>query len=251
MSLRGLLKTVASLSEYGDLKSRLLDGKGPAGVTLLDAAKPPLLAALWREARRPFLVVTARPEAARQLHDQLSVYNGPDASIQLLPEPDYLPYERLASDKSTVQQRLDVLAGLAGAVQRPPPLIVASAYAVASTSIHPRRFLEATMTVSRGGRIELIELLRRWQALGYEMEDTVEVPGAMSRRGGIVDVFPPIYDRPAPDRAPGRHGGEHTPLRPRHPALRGAGAVHHDRPGHGDVALGARRSPGRIGPARL
>ena len=33
-------------------------------------------------------------------------------------------------------------------------------------------------------------LLERWAALGYRMERTTEVPGTMSRRGGIVDIFP-------------------------------------------------------------
>ena len=197
MSLPGLFSLLERLDGYGDLKSRLLEADGAAGATLPDAAKPLLLAALWREAGRPLLVVTARPEAARRLHDQLSVYLGADPSIQLLPEPDYLPYERLASDRSTVQQRLEVLAGLAGAVERPPPVVVASAYAVAAKSIHPRRFLEATLTISRGDRVDPMELLRRWESLGYQIEDAVEVPGAMSRRGGILDIYPPISDQPA------------------------------------------------------
>ena len=41
-----------------------------------------------------------------------------------------------------------------------------------------------------------LELLRRWLSMGYEVEDVVEVPGQMSRRGGIVDVFPPCSQLP-------------------------------------------------------
>ncbi|MFC1920638.1 transcription-repair coupling factor [Chloroflexota bacterium] len=33
--------------------------------------------------------------------------------------------------------------------------------------------------------------------MGYELEDTVEIPGTMSHRGGIIDIFPPTSDLPA------------------------------------------------------
>ena len=32
--------------------------------------------------------------------------------------------------------------------------------------------------------------------MGYEVEDVVEVPGQMSKRGGIIDVFPPCSQLP-------------------------------------------------------
>ena len=39
--------------------------------------------------------------------------------------------------------------------------------------------------------------MKRWQSLGYTVESTVEIPGTMSRRGGIIDIFPPTSDMPA------------------------------------------------------
>ncbi|GAI34370.1 unnamed protein product, partial [marine sediment metagenome] len=35
------------------------------------------------------------------------------------------------------------------------------------------------------------------QEMGYEMEDTVEVPGTIARRGGIIDIFPVCSQSPA------------------------------------------------------
>ena len=197
MKLTGLIPLLDGLPEYGSLKRTLLNGEsGAVTATLADAAKPLLLTTLWQEAQRPVVVVTARPESARQLYDQISLHYGDDQAVQLLPEPDFLPYERLVSDRTTVQQRIEVLAGLVGVVSGPSPLVIASAYAVASRTVDPVRFRESTVTVSRGDRVSLLELLRRWQALGYEMEDAVEVPGSMSRRGGILDIYPPTYQQP-------------------------------------------------------
>ena len=44
--------------------------------------------------------------------------------------------------------------------------------------------------------IEPLKLLGRWETMGYRMENMVEVPGTISHRGGIVDIFPPTSDMP-------------------------------------------------------
>ncbi len=40
-------------------------------------------------------------------------------------------------------------------------------------------------------------MLARWQSMGYQRENAVEVPGTVSRRGGIVDIFSPANEFPA------------------------------------------------------
>jgi len=48
-----------------------------------------------------------------------------------------------------------------------------------------------------GIEIEPFDLLARWQAMGYKLENTVDVPGTVSHRGGIVDIYPPTSEMPA------------------------------------------------------
>ena len=38
--------------------------------------------------------------------------------------------------------------------------------------------------------------MSKWEAMGYQTENLVEVPGTMSRRGGILDIYPPNSDYP-------------------------------------------------------
>ena len=45
--------------------------------------------------------------------------------------------------------------------------------------------------------IDPLQLAARWQDIGYEFENVVEIPGTMSRRGGIVDIFSPDNEFPA------------------------------------------------------
>jgi transcription-repair coupling factor (superfamily II helicase) len=69
--------------------------------------------------------------------------------------------------------------------------VVTSALAIMNKTIPHRDFVAACHVLEPGMAADPLELLRRWQSMGYEMEDAVEIPGQMSRRGGIIDVFPP------------------------------------------------------------
>jgi len=58
-------------------------------------------------------------------------------------------------------------------------------------------FIAGCHTIGVGTEIEPLELIGKWQDIGYRIENMVEVPGAVSRRGGIVDIYPPTSDLPA------------------------------------------------------
>ncbi|GAH48261.1 unnamed protein product, partial [marine sediment metagenome] len=45
--------------------------------------------------------------------------------------------------------------------------------------------------------VEPFKLLSQWEAMGYRMESIVEVPGSISHRGGIIDIYPPTSNLPA------------------------------------------------------
>ena len=83
---------------------------------------------LWLQSQAPTLVLTPRAEDSRRLHDQLATYAGETAPVYLLPEPEVLPFERLAVDARTVNQRLVALSSLSSWQQgaRSAPLVIAS-----------------------------------------------------------------------------------------------------------------------------
>ena len=132
MPLKGVLSTVNAHPGF----LRLLEGIGSKGpppqITARQGATPVYIGAIWDRLRTPVLVITPRPEDARRLHDQLLTYLGDDEPVYLLPEPEVLPFERLAVDANTSNQRLEALAALALS-RRPkedsgctPPLVVVS-----------------------------------------------------------------------------------------------------------------------------
>jgi len=164
-----------------------------------DAARPYVLVGLYRELRRPMLVIVARADVARYLRDELSMWLGQDAPLYLFPELDALPYERLPSTPYTIAQRLTVLSELARVRVSAgyAPLIVTSVQAVMPKIMPYEQYVSNCHEVKRGAKLDMETALRRWITLGYEVASVVDTPGTFSRRGGIVDVYSPSSKLPA------------------------------------------------------
>ena len=216
MSLTGLLELVKNHPEFRRHLAQVEAPDAPATIALRAGTKSAYLAALWKERQAPMLVLTPRPEESRRIHDQLVTYLGEGEPVYLLPEPEVLPFERLAVDARTSNQRLTALAALARSSTegRPaagwpeeggskPPLVVASIGAALRRTLPPQVVAARTpaedelQVLKVGGRIGRVDdLLARWVKLGYRHEPLVETPGTFSQRGGIIDVYPPHTEHP-------------------------------------------------------
>ncbi len=194
MNLSGLLSLIRNTSDYRRLVLSLEKMRGSHPAVVLDSAKPYLLASLYRDLALPMLVITSRPEHARRLHDEIPVWCGANASIHLFPELDALPYERIPLDIHTVKQRLKVLSNLSDSEKT--PLVITSAQAILRKTVPAATFTSARHVLRKGMKMDLERTLARWIDLGYELDNRVELPGTMARRGGIADIYPPHYDLP-------------------------------------------------------
>jgi transcription-repair coupling factor (superfamily II helicase) len=116
--------------------------------------------------------------------------------VLLFPERDALPFERLTPDPDDVQRRLAVLDALAPSATITTPIIVACAAAIAQRTLTPGELARATVILTRGTKTKQEDLLRALDAGGYSIEPQVSAPGEASRRGGIVDVWPPSEELP-------------------------------------------------------
>ncbi|MBI4328523.1 MAG: transcription-repair coupling factor, partial [Chloroflexi bacterium] len=167
-------------------------------MALLEGAKPFLVAALWRDMGVPVLWLVPQPDEARRLYDQLLPWLPVEdrAHVLLYPEPDALPYERLTTDASTTRDRLRVLTTLALGMLPRGGLVVSSAYAAAQVTLDPAVVKSESHVARVGQRLRLEEFTDGLVGLGYEPVQAIEVPGTFSRRGGILDVWPPASEEP-------------------------------------------------------
>ena len=200
MSLSALSEFLEPVPQYRLLRETFQKAQASGRVQLLPDATPFLLATLWKDLNVPVLVVTPRPEEAGRLHERLVAWTGDEGAIRHFPETETLPFERLVTDIDTVHQRLRALHALTTDIA-PPPMVVSSALAVAQRTLDKTSFESAVHTLSVNDQIDLEDMLDGWRRMGYRFESAVYSPGVVSRRGGIVDVFPVGASMPAPYRS--------------------------------------------------
>jgi transcription-repair coupling factor (superfamily II helicase) len=193
--LAGLLPAIRENGAVASLRERLRAEalRETAGVP--DAAKPALLAALLAGAPEPVLIVTPRPARAAALVEELALLLPETARLLVFPEIDTIPYERVSADAEAAEARLKVLQALALA-DRDGLIVVTSGMALAQRTLAPQAQRSGLTEIAAGGRIGVTALLARLDELGYALVPQVETPGEASRRGGIVDIFPPGADLP-------------------------------------------------------
>src|SRR5215213_1903874 len=173
----------------------------------LTAARPAIVAALATLAQRPLLYVVGSGEAALRAREDLCQWLDPD-TVLLFPAGDALPYEPMSPGNDVIAGRLKVLRAIGDwrleigdsrdNLQSPISnlVIVAPIKALLQPTLSPAERDQASIQLKRGDEHNLDELVARWVAMGYRIAPTVEEPGELNRRGGIVDIFPPGDELP-------------------------------------------------------
>ncbi len=205
MDLSGILNVFDELPAYAELVAAvngdtLAVGSAETAVTplLLPAgARAPILAKLFRSRQVPVLLLTGRVDAASRWMQMLEAWLPEDEDVYRFSEPTPLPYDRGPWGETSRLSRLRVLCRLMAGQhpQMPAPdkplLIVSSARAFLQKTLPKRQFITATRVLRLGGRLDLEKTSHHWFDIGYESVSVVEAPGQFSRRGGIIDIFPP------------------------------------------------------------
>jgi transcription-repair coupling factor (superfamily II helicase) len=198
-----LLNRLAELfhnsQQFQSLSTSLREAASSTHISILESAKPLLMGAIWKELCTPILIVTPRPDDARRLYDRLLAYWGEDAPIYNFPEMESLPFERLTPDIATTHERLQALAALADhKSNQHPPFVVTSSAAISLKTLSLSLFgiKDSYHILNVGDHVSIPEILTQWTTMGYVLDRITDVPGSMSRRGGILDVFPCGDDHP-------------------------------------------------------
>ncbi|UCE98245.1 MAG: transcription-repair coupling factor, partial [Dehalococcoidia bacterium] len=196
MKITSLLDLVRKIPKFRWLIDELKQSEVSLGLSILDAAKPYVISAIYKELCMPVLVIVAQPHKSRDIQEQISAWT--DVQTSLFPEPTTLPYQHVVPEKSTMMERIRVLSLLTGFVKGDqPPLVISSTPALISKVPLYNHFIAASHKIRLGMDIDPLSLIDRWQKIGYRLENIVEMPGNISHRGGILDIYPPTNELPA------------------------------------------------------
>ena len=176
-----------------ELLERLGRGEERIAVGGLEgSARAFLVALLFRQLRRPLIVISPTEKEADACVRDLSLFLGEDQAV-LLPSWDLLTTDMFAFQRETELARLEVFHRMA---YGGPAVLVIPARAFMQKVI-PREVLESYVEwISVGDIRERDELVRKLTEGGYGRVTLVEGKGEFSVRGNMIDLYSPSAPHP-------------------------------------------------------
>jgi transcription-repair coupling factor (superfamily II helicase) len=201
--VRELMADLESSSAFERTRRHLATGAGRRRVSGLTAtARALYLPYFVKAGQAPALVLVSDNKAAEALYtavlaaSELTGALQPDEVLRL-PAHDVLPFENLSPHGEIQEQRAATLWKLATRGGEFAPKLVIAPVEAACMRLFDRDYYAALALRLRVGEEYLPEMLvEHLLQVGYTRVDVVEMPGQVTIRGGILDVYGPEMERP-------------------------------------------------------
>ncbi len=163
-----------------------------------------LLALLFEQTRKPFLCLFPFIDQAERFKDELDELL-PEGTATLFPPGKVLPWGH--HEAHATSQQLEVIERLlnlktaaneSGAATKEPFIIVANVLALQAELRSPQAMRLQKLHLQAGAELPFSTVVEQLAAMDFVRQPMIEVPGEMSVRGGIIDIYP--FSRPLPFR---------------------------------------------------
>ncbi|MFZ5449242.1 MAG: transcription-repair coupling factor [Thermodesulfobacteriota bacterium] len=161
-----------------------------------------ILARLFQQIQRPILLITPNVNFHEHFFKDLTFFleeevvqaAGPESRVLMFPAHEVLPFRELSFDADVSCARL--AAAYVTLTCQQPFFMVAPAQALRQKLPPEKRLRDLLAYVVAGESLERPDFLRHLLEGGYERRPVVEERGEFSVRGGVIDLFPPLYTLP-------------------------------------------------------
>jgi transcription-repair coupling factor (superfamily II helicase) len=161
------------------MKEQLISG-------LTGSARTLFMSSLYREVRRPMLVVTHNLYQAQKLYDDFVGFLG-EEKVLLYPVNELISAEIAIASPEMKAQRIDVLNKL---VQSFDGIVIAPLAGVRRQLPPVQVWSQSQITLEVGSDIgDINSFLEKLVMMGFQRVDMVASPGEVSVRGGIIDLY--------------------------------------------------------------
>jgi len=197
--VRELLTDLEHSVAFERVRRHLAGGTGRRRVSgLTSTARALYLPYFVRAGQAPALVLVSDNKAAEALHAAVLAACELTGALECdevlrLPAHDVLPFENLSPHLEIQEQRASALWKLASGSAK---LVIAPLEA-ACMKLFTRDFYASLALRLRTGEEHIPDMLvEHLLSVGYTRVDVVEMPGQVTVRGGILDVYSPEMERP-------------------------------------------------------
>ena len=197
--VRDVLADLENCVPFDRVRRHLSVGSGRRRVSgLTFTARALYLPLFARAADAPSLILVADNKAAEALHAAILAtceLTGALAadSVLRLPAHDVLPFENLSPHAEIQEMRASTLWKIATGTAR---LVIAPIEAACMKLFPCEHYAALALRLKCGEEVLPEMLVEHLLSVGYTRVDVVEMPGQVTLRGGILDVYSPEMDRP-------------------------------------------------------
>ena len=154
-----------------------------------------LIARLYQKLRRPVFVVMPSIKAAETLLADLRFFEpSRDVPLFLFPSYNVLPFKLMGYHNETAARRIRALYQLLES--QTPPIVVAAVETLLQKVIPKQEMINYAELIICGEEIDRERLIEKLIEGGYTHAAIVEEPGDFCVRGGILDIYCPLYPDP-------------------------------------------------------
>ena len=201
VAARAGLRSLVELHRAGQPRIRCVNCQGA-----LAALAIAHLCETLPQAARPLVVVVADEAEARTLRKDLQFFLGRGVAgegdplagepVLGLPDLDISPWADASPERATVLKRMGTLFRLSQRDLLSGQVIVASVRALARRVVPKKAFAELVDVIQAEEELDRDQTIKRLTRSGYSRAPVCEDPGTFAVRGGVLDVFVPLYRFP-------------------------------------------------------
>ena len=197
--VREMIAELEHTDAFERTRRHLAAGLGRRRISGLTAtARALYLPMLIRAADAPTLLLVSDNKAAEALHQSLVATCDLTGALKCeeilrLPAHDVLPFENLSPHAEIQEQRAATLWKICSGKAR---VVIAPLESACMRLFSREYYAGLALEMRRGEEYDTEMLLAHLLEVGYTRVDVVEMPGQVTLRGGIMDVYSPEMDRP-------------------------------------------------------
>ena len=164
-------------------------------IGLSGSDKAYLTSRLYLEHRVPLILIVPSPKDGEKFLEDLFFFTKKLAPpILYFPPYNILPFKYLSYHNETAAKRISILYQLVAG--ETPPIVVTTAGALLQKIIPKQEITNYAELITAGEEIDRDLLVEKLISGGYVRSMIVEEPGDFCIRGGILDIFSPLYPDP-------------------------------------------------------
>jgi transcription-repair coupling factor (superfamily II helicase) len=189
---KGLIEPVSKIKGFDSFIEKLKAKQSGKVIGTVDAQKAHMIYTMAYYTKQTPVIITKDEVSAKKLFEDIKLLYGED-KVYLYPERDILFYNADVHSMDITAKRMEIIEAI---LKDPSSLLIIPSKALLNPLSPKETWLSTRKVIQEGQTIDLEKWLKELIQMGYERVSKVEGIGQFSVRGGIIDLFIPIYTVP-------------------------------------------------------